>query len=73
MKQVTLNFRQIGDPINLVLISNLYVINFNKIMPVPPKSLQVDVIKQANKLIDIQNQIGFGLKLCHIAFCNHGI
>ena len=40
------NLRQIGDPVNPVLISNLNVINFNKIMPhdndeplVPPKSL----------------------------------
>ena len=35
----TLNFRQLGDPVNLVLISNLNVINLNKIMPFPPKSL----------------------------------
>ena len=33
-----LNFRQIGDPVNLVLISNLNVINL-KIIPFPPKSL----------------------------------
>ena len=34
----TLNFRQLRDPVNLVLISNLNVINL-KIIPFPPKSL----------------------------------
>ena len=35
--------------------------------PVNPKLWQVDVVRQANKLIDIQFQIGFGPKQCHIA------
>ena len=33
---------------------------------VSPKSLTVDVTKQANKLIDIKNQIEFGPKQCHV-------